>query len=112
MPVFQRRGRRRRCDHGRARNVNGTLATYQYDAEQDRLRWIDPDSVPKPMSYEVVFEDSDTRIREYDDDEHEYENFDEAKEAALAYLHDVIEGCQGRIDEIDQAATFEDYQRG
>lgn len=32
------------------RNVNGTLATYEYQPEKDRLRWIGSDSLAEPTS--------------------------------------------------------------
>ena len=83
------------------RNVNGTLAKYQYDPDRDRLKRIDPGNLSKRKSYDVVCEEIDTRIQEFDDDEGEYETFEDAKAAAMWYLQNLIEGCQDRFDELD-----------
>ncbi len=93
------------------RNVDGTFATYQYQPEHDRLRWIDPGSLPMPKkSYHVVFEDSDTRIRESNDDKNRYKSFKEAKAAALEYLQCMIYSCEDTFNRIEKAKSYEQYQ--
>ena len=59
----------------------------------------------------MIFEDGDTRIREYDDHDHGYETFEDAREDALTYLQGLIDVCQGTFYEIEQADTFEEYNR-
>lgn len=56
------------------------------------------------MYYHVIFEDSDTRILEYDDSmkrfdtDTNFDTYEEAKEAVIEYLEDHIEGCQETLD--------------
>lgn len=74
-------------------------------------RKVEAERLPTPQSYDVTFEYWDTRIREYDDDEHDWETFEDAKEDALDYLRDMIESCQARVEEIERVRTFEEYAR-
>lgn len=71
--------------------------------------------VPPPTSgkktYHVIMETFDTRIWEcFDDDPGEHDTFQGARDAAVAYLRVMIAGCQARLDEIEPAATYEEYQ--
>jgi hypothetical protein len=69
------------------------------------------------MPFRMIREDWDTRIHECDEKHFEksmaagipdqrYETVDDAKTAAIAYLQDLIVGCQGAIEEIKHDNPF------
>src|SRR5687767_518700 len=61
-------------------------------------RWPEPSSGRK--SYHVIEEDFDTRIHECEDYEGEYETFQQARDAAVEYLEELIASCQSALEGI------------
>jgi len=58
------------------------------------------------MFYHVVFEDFDTRIREYENStwdrnpDCDFDTYEEARQVAIGYLEDLVNGCQKTLDEL------------
>ena len=72
--------------------------------------WPDPDA--SKLTYHVVEEDFDTRIhRCYGRDVGEFATFGLARDAAVAYLEELIAGCRSALDGIKSADTYEEYAR-
>lgn len=61
------------------------------------------------VTYCVIEEDFDTRIRRIDGDEGEYGTFGEARDAAIEYLEDLIDSCRFTLDGIRRAERYEEY---
>jgi hypothetical protein len=97
---------------------SGRIERYVVPNRQDRFNLESPTTARTHGSKKAI---SGTLTRsaiwkiaflEFDDDHHDHGTFEEAKEEALDYLQKIIEGCQARFDEIEQARTFEEYERG
>lgn len=61
----------------------------------------------------VIREDFDTRILKTSDevdDEYVFGSWEEAREEALVYLQEVIDGCSIAFNSLLDVATYEDYQ--
>lgn len=73
-----------------------------------------PESRPEPggYSYDVHQWLGDTRIARANHGSGEYPSFAEAKAAAVDYLDDLISLCGDKLDEIQEADTYEDYAGG
>jgi hypothetical protein len=58
------------------------------------------------MFYHVIFEDCDTRIHEKDDGswerdpETDFDTFEEARQAAIRYLEELVSDCQKTLGEL------------